>query len=116
MWTNCYVVQGETEAEAKEFARYYDEKGDWGSGPHTGRDVGYEFSVSAGDHHEMTRHFIGGWAGFPIIGSRSRSWTPPLALSNAGLDGVLLTWARYEEQMRGFRGGPCPLVRQAGLR
>jgi hypothetical protein len=29
---------------------------------------------------------------------------------------VLLTWARYEEQMREFKEKTLPLVRQAGLR
>ena len=64
----------------------------------------------------MTRHFIGGWAGFPIIGSKEQIVDTLAALSKAGLDGVLLTWARYEEQMREFKEKTLPLVKQAGLR
>jgi alkanesulfonate monooxygenase SsuD/methylene tetrahydromethanopterin reductase-like flavin-dependent oxidoreductase (luciferase family) len=64
----------------------------------------------------MTRHFIGGWAGFPIIGSKEQIVETLAALSEAGLDGVLLTWARYEEQMREFKEKTLPLVKQAGLR
>jgi hypothetical protein len=29
---------------------------------------------------------------------------------------VLLTWARYDEQMREFKDKTLPLVKQAGLR
>ncbi len=33
-----------------------------------------------------------------------------------GLDGILLTWARYEDGMREFQQKTLPLVIQAGLR
>jgi hypothetical protein len=37
-------------------------------------------------------------------------------LSKIGLDGVLLSWPRYIEGMREFRGVTYPLLQQSGLR
>ena len=66
---------------------------------------------------EMKRHFIGGWAGFPIIGTKEQIVDTMLTLSNkVGLDGILLAWARYEPGMREFKEKTLPLVKQAGLR
>ena len=36
--------------------------------------------------------------------------------NEAGFDGVLLSWARYEEHMREFQDTTLPLLVQAGLR
>jgi dimethylsulfone monooxygenase len=118
VWTNCYVVQGETEKEAKDFARHYiDENGDWEAARTLVSTLGINSASFPQEIlHEMTRHFIGGWAGFPIIGTKEQIVDTLAALSNAGLDGVLLTWARYEEQMREFKDKTLPLVKQAGLR
>jgi alkanesulfonate monooxygenase SsuD/methylene tetrahydromethanopterin reductase-like flavin-dependent oxidoreductase (luciferase family) len=118
VWTNCYVVQGETEKEAKDFARHYiDENGDWEAARTLVSTLGINSASFPQEIlHEMTRHFIGGWAGFPIIGTKEQIVDTLAALSKAGLDGVLLTWARYEEQMREFKDKTLPLVKQAGLR
>ena len=37
-------------------------------------------------------------------------------LSQAGFDGVLLSWPRYEDGMREFKTETYPLLVQAGLR
>ena len=51
VWTNCYVVQGETEKEAKDFARHYiDENGDWEAARTLVVDARHQFRVvPAGD-------------------------------------------------------------------
>jgi alkanesulfonate monooxygenase SsuD/methylene tetrahydromethanopterin reductase-like flavin-dependent oxidoreductase (luciferase family) len=37
-------------------------------------------------------------------------------LSRMGMDGVLLSWPRFEDGMRAFRDKTLPLIKQAGLR
>ena len=37
-------------------------------------------------------------------------------LSGLGLDGVLLSWPRFEQGMREFRDVTLPVMKQAGLR
>jgi dimethylsulfone monooxygenase len=119
VWTNCYVVQGETEKEARDFVReYIDEKGDWEGAENLVNTMGLNaLTFPPAVMQEMKRHFIGGWAGYPIIGTKEQIVDTMLMLSNkVGLDGILLSWARYEPQMREFKEKTLPLVVQAGLR
>ena len=98
VWTNTYVVQGETEKEARDFVReYIDEKGDWEGAENLVNTMGLNALTFPPEvMQEMKRHFIGGWAGFPIIGTKEQIVDTMLTLSNkVGLDGILLAWARY---------------------
>jgi len=119
VWTNTYVVQGETEKEAKDFVReYIDEKGDWEGAENLVNTMGLNALTFPPEvMQEMKRHFIGGWAGFPIVGTKEQIVDTMLTLSNkVGLDGILLAWARYEPGILEFREKTLPLVKQAGLR
>ena len=119
VWTNTYVVQGETEKEARDFVReYIDEKGDWEGAENLVNTMGLNALTFPPEvMQEMKRHFIGGWAGFPIIGTKEQIVDTMLTLSNkVGLDGILLAWARYEPGIREFKEKTLPLVKQAGLR
>jgi len=39
-----------------------------------------------------------------------------LAFSNAGLDGITLSWVNYEEGLNQFNEKLLPMMKQAGLR
>jgi dimethylsulfone monooxygenase len=119
VWTNTYVVQGETENEARQLLReYIDDKGDWEAAENLVNTMGLNALTFPKEvMQEMKRHFIGGWAGFPVVGTREQVVDTLLSLSNkVGLDGVLLSWARYEPGMREFKDKTLPLMQQAGLR
>jgi alkanesulfonate monooxygenase SsuD/methylene tetrahydromethanopterin reductase-like flavin-dependent oxidoreductase (luciferase family) len=60
--------------------------------------------------------FLAGWGGFPLIGTKEQIVDGLQTLSDAGLDGVLLAWPRFQQGMTEFRDTTYPLVRQAGLR
>ena len=60
--------------------------------------------------------FIAGWGGYPLIGTKEQVVDGLKKLSAMGLDGVLLSWPRYEEGMREFKNVTYPLLVQAGLR
>ena len=65
---------------------------------------------------EMKKHFIAGWGGYPLIGTREQIVDGLLTLEKIGLDGTLLNWPRYIDDMRWFQQNVHPLVVQAGLR
>jgi alkanesulfonate monooxygenase SsuD/methylene tetrahydromethanopterin reductase-like flavin-dependent oxidoreductase (luciferase family) len=118
VWTNAYVVEGDTEADAMAFRDHYaKELGDWDAAHNlvTGL-IGGSASYSPETIEAMKLHFIAGWAGYPIVGTSHQIVDQLAALSKTGLDGVLLSWPRYIEDMARFKESTYPLLVQAGLR
>ena len=66
--------------------------------------------------HAMKMHFIGGWGGFQLIGTKEQIVDGLGKLSALGLDGVVVSWPRYIDDMRTFQRETLPLLRQVGLR
>ena len=120
VWTLATVVQGETEQEARKFYDYYvHEKGDWAAAGNVVAAMAAEVNernYSPERARAMAEMFIAGWSGHPLIGTKEQIVDGLGALSRMGLDGVLLSWPRFEQGMREFRDATLPLVKQAGLR
>jgi alkanesulfonate monooxygenase SsuD/methylene tetrahydromethanopterin reductase-like flavin-dependent oxidoreductase (luciferase family) len=64
----------------------------------------------------MQEALIAGWGGYNLIGTREQIVDGLATLSEAGIDGVILCWPRFEAGMRDFREATYPLLKQAGLR
>jgi FMNH2-dependent dimethyl sulfone monooxygenase len=120
VWTLATVIQAETEREARQFYDYYvHQKGDWVA-------AGNVVAAMAAEINErnypperaraMAEMFVSGWGGHPLIGTKEQIVDGLGALSRMGLDGVLLSWPRFEAGMREFRDVTYPLLQQAGLR
>jgi dimethylsulfone monooxygenase len=120
VWTHAVAVQGETEQEAHEFYYYYvQEKGDWDA-------AGNVIDAMAAEINEkefpperkraISEMFIAGWGGHPLVGTKEQIVDKLAGLSRMGMDGVLLSWPRFEAGMREFRDTTLPLIKQAGLR
>ena len=118
VWTNAYVVQGETEKEARDFFDYYvNQKGDWDAVTKLIETMGINAKTFTDEQlRGMKTHFIGGWGGFPIIGTKEQIVDTLGKLSACGFNGVLLTFARFYEEMVKFRDTTYPLLVQSGLR
>jgi alkanesulfonate monooxygenase SsuD/methylene tetrahydromethanopterin reductase-like flavin-dependent oxidoreductase (luciferase family) len=118
VWTNAYIVQGETEADAKSFFNHYViEQGDWVAVQNLVDTMGINSETFPPEAlRQLKMHFIAGWAGYPLVGTKEQIVDGLLTLSRAGFDGVILSWARYVEQMEEFQAETYPLVVQAGLR
>ena len=118
VWTNAYIVQGETEKEAWDFFNYYvHEHGDWVAADNLVRQLGINAETFPPDVLKALKaHFIGGWAGYQIVGTREQVVDGLGRLKKAGFDGVILSWARYIDGMREFQEKTYPLVVQAGWR
>jgi FMNH2-dependent dimethyl sulfone monooxygenase len=118
IWSHGYIVQGETEDEARAFFdEYVHEKGDWEAVTNLVETMGLNTVGRSPEHlRAMKMHFIGGWGGFPLIGTKEQVVDGLAKLSALGLDGVVLSWPRYIEDMRVFQRETLPLLKQAGLR
>jgi FMNH2-dependent dimethyl sulfone monooxygenase len=118
VWTSANIIQAETEAEARRFSDYIvHEKGDWEAVTFALDTLGLNaktFSPEAIKH--LKELFIAGWGGYPLIGTREQVVDGLKMLSAMGLDGVLLSWPRFEDGMREFKTVTYPLLVQAGLR
>ena len=118
VWTNAYIFQGETEADARAF---YDhcviKNGDWEGVENLVSVMGLNSqSIPAPVLQNLKEHFIAGWVGYPLIGTKEQIVDGLTLLQRAGFDGIVLTWPRYIEGMRQFQAETLPLVKQAGLR
>ena len=118
VWSHAYVVQGETEADARSFFNYYvHEKGDWEAVDNLVNMLGINSKNFSPERlKELKVHFVAGWGGYPLVGTKEQIVDELAKLATAGFDGVILSWARYIEEMRQFQAETLPLLKQAGLR
>ena len=120
VWTLAAIVQGETEKEARQFYDHYVHgNGDWVAAGNVVAAMAAEVNerhYSPERAQTMAEMFVSGWGGHLLIGTKEQIVDGLLSLSRMGLDGVLLSWPRFEAGMREFRDVTLPLVKQAGLR
>ncbi len=118
VWSYAYCVQAETEKEARDFYKYYvHEKGDWVAASNLLDTLGLNAQTLPPEAIEpLKEHFIAGWGGVPLVGTKEQIVDGLKNLSDIGLDGSLLSWPRYIEGMEEFQRVTYPLVVQAGLR
>jgi dimethylsulfone monooxygenase len=113
----AFVVCRETEKEAHQVHRHIIEKGDWGAARNILGLLGVE-SGSFTEQHltQFAENFIAGWGGYPLVGTPEQVTEGLLKLSQIGLDGLILCWLDYHEELQFFGDRVMPLMRQAGLR
>ncbi len=114
----AYIVCRDTEQEAKEFVEYYvNEKGDW-EGVRNLLDVLIPNSQSAlGDGWEsMASNLIAGYGAIPLVGTAEQIIDGLVAFSDAGLDGITLSWVDYLDGLSHFKDTLLPMMRDVGLR
>ncbi len=118
IWTNTYVVQGDTEQDAKDFLHHFvHEKGDWEAGTRLVETMGLNAETFTDEELKgMKAHFMAGWGGFPIVGTKEQIVETFAKLSDCGIDGILLTFPQYHQGMTRFMEEVYPLVVEAGLR
>jgi alkanesulfonate monooxygenase SsuD/methylene tetrahydromethanopterin reductase-like flavin-dependent oxidoreductase (luciferase family) len=112
VWTSCAIVCRPSEREAEEFARYYIvERGDW------------EAVASISRHRYPARPPLAGeplrspgWGSYLIVGTPEQVAERMLHLSALGLDGAVLSWVNYQEELDAWASDVQPLLEQAGLR
>ena len=118
IWTNAYIYQGETEKDAQALWDHcVIEKGDQTAVDNLTQTLGIEGrETPARQLSHLKNHFIAGWGGYPIIGTKEQVVDGLQVIADAGFDGTLLSWPRYIEDMAEFKEVTYPLVQQSGLR
>lgn len=118
MWSIAYIVQGDTEEEARKMYNYYvREKGDFVAATNlmTINSVHSE-GWSANAIRERLEDTIGGFGSYPLIGTPEQITDGLQLLSDAGIEGVILSWPNYKSGMEQFQQKTVPLLKQADLR
>ena len=118
MWTFGYVVDGETEKDARDFLHYYaQEHGMHDAAVNALTIMGMEAAV-AGDNSTAARRFnwVAGDGGVPLIGTAAQVADGLEWLADVGIDGCLLGWPLWESGMARFETDILPLLEARGLR
>ena len=64
----------------------------------------------------LGERFIAGWGGYPLIGTPEQVVEQMQAVHAMGIEGFILSWLDYHEELKYFGERVMPLLRQAGLR
>ena len=108
----------DTEAEAREVYDSIVRHGDWEATENIMKMLGIE-SSSFGNQdtvRNLGERFIAGWGGYPLVGTPEQVVEKMLAIHAMGIDGFILSWLDYAQELEYFGARVMPLLRQAGLR
>jgi alkanesulfonate monooxygenase SsuD/methylene tetrahydromethanopterin reductase-like flavin-dependent oxidoreductase (luciferase family) len=118
VWTTGFVCCRPTEREARDYVRYIvEEKGDWEA-------IGNLMRIQRLDNPDVPpevqrarqARLMTGWGGHPLIGTPEQIVDELLRLSRAGVDGLVVSWVNYEQELRQWIDEVMPLLVQAGVR
>jgi dimethylsulfone monooxygenase len=115
VWGHAHVVCRPTEKEARDYLDYYvREKGDWEAATNVMGNGRPGQSPAAVEDAKF--RLVAGWYGYPMIGPPDLIAAELQELSAAGLDGCVLSWVNYQDELAQFIQEVLPLLEQAGLR
>ena len=76
--------------------------------------------IESGSFDEQIRsfgeRFIAGWGGYPLVGTPEQVVEKMKELNDLGVEGLILSWLDYYEELGYFGEKVIPLMEQAGLR
>lgn len=112
-----FVVCRDTEQEARRAYDYVVEKGDWQAARNIIGLLGVESqSFSEEALTRFAERFIAGWGGYPLVGTPEQVVDAMSKIADTGVEGLILSWLDYDEELHYFGERVLPLMRQAGLR
>ena len=118
IWVHVYVVCRDTEKEAKDYLHHYvHEKGDWQAATNLLRIFGLQSaSYDPKTLEDHRAHFIAGHGGYPLVGTAEQIADELGKLADIGVDGCLISWVDYKNELRQWNAEVLPLLVQSGLR
>jgi alkanesulfonate monooxygenase SsuD/methylene tetrahydromethanopterin reductase-like flavin-dependent oxidoreductase (luciferase family) len=114
-----HVVVGDTDQDAQAYWDYYvHERGDvQGAENYLGSLIAGDMRTRSPEQwRSFTTGMIAGGGSVPLIGSPERVVEQLQDLSDAGVDGVTMSWVDYERSLNDFKARVMPLLVEAGLR
>lgn len=106
----------DTEAEARALYDRIVAEGDWDAVHNIMGLLGMESSSFNEQIKHFGERFIAGWGGYPLVGTPEQVVEQMLELRGLGIEGFILTWLDYHEELKYFGERVLPLMKQAGLR
>ncbi len=118
VWIHVYVVVRDTEAEAHRYLDYYvREKGDYEAVNNLLTIFGMQSrTLDPKVLDEFRFHFIAGHGGYPLVGTPVQIVDQLETLARMGVDGCLMSWVNYQDELKQWIDEVNPLLEQAGLR
>ena len=117
IWTQGPVVQRETRQEAEEFLNYFAVQHEdratvdaWVARNRQG------IAHLKNDRRRISRVLLLPSGGNPMVGSATDVADQLEALSELGIDGILLSWFDFENGLKKFSETVLPILEQRGLR
>jgi alkanesulfonate monooxygenase SsuD/methylene tetrahydromethanopterin reductase-like flavin-dependent oxidoreductase (luciferase family) len=110
------MVCRETEREARQAYKQIIDQGDWEAASNIVRVFGLESGSMREVVRQYQERFIAGWGGYPLVGTPEQVCAELVKLSEAGIDGVILGFLDYNEELKYFDRSVIPLLKQTGLR
>lgn len=115
--TYAVVICRDTEAEAQSVLRSILDDADWVAAENWMSTLGLQSgSFDAHLYSEMRRQFIAGAGAARIVGTPEQVVDQLREISEAGMDGVMLGFLDWQEEVDYFGERVMPLLGQAGLR
>lgn len=109
------IISRDTEKETKELLDHILELGDWDVARMVSGGLGSE-SGSFDKIKAMQERFILGYGGYPLIGTPEQIVEQLIDLEKAGVNGMMVGFLDYFEELEYFGDRILPLMREAGLR
>jgi len=106
----------DTEAEARALYDSIVEQGDWEAAHNIMQLLGIESGSFNEQIKQFGERFIAGWGGYPLVGTPEQVVEKMIELNNSGIEGLILSWLDYYEELKYFADRVMPLMEQAGLR
>lgn len=106
----------DTEEEAKALYQHIVDEGDWEAARNIMDLLGMESESFTEQVKHFSERFIAGWGGYPLVGTPEQVVDKMKELHDLGVEGLILAWLDYHEEMKYFGERVLPLMVQAGLR
>ena len=110
------VVVRDTEKEAKDAFQSVIDHGDWDAAGNVMKVAGMESQSFNEQIKQFQERFIAGWAGYPVVGTPEQVVVEFGRLNEAGMEGMIMGFVDYNEEMKYFGEKVLPLMKEAGLR
>ncbi len=109
------IICRDTEKETKALLNHILDKGDWEVAKMVSKGLGTE-SGSFDKVKALQERFILGYGGYPLIGTPEQIVDQMIELNKAGVNGMMVGFLDYVEELQYFGERILPLMKEAGLR
>ena len=114
--SQAFVCCRDTEEEAKEAYDAILKEGDWEAAKNVMDLLGIESSSFNSTINEFSERFVAGWGGYPLVGTPEQVVEKIKELSDFGVEGLILSWLDFRQELQYFGEKVLPLLEQEGLR